>query len=324
MNSLRANVRPTARRRPAASAWLLSGTFIVAAQAMVACGGPDPSGGTISTTSVPAPVSMPPAGLTVEPLQYRDDIVANRLQLQVTNGLPRQLSIASVQLLWTGMDSEPTTFDAVIGSGQRVDLPVALGTPACQIDGTTIGAPPPVDDSAVVFTLTDGTTEVAQVLDPDGTLSSLHETECERAMIGEQISLEFVNFAVQRLEGRDVTVAALRLRRQAAQGTVQVLSSGNTIPFSLIVGAGNESPLLALGAEAAVVETTVQFFEARCDAHAVAEAKQPFRFVMQVQLGDEPPRPYVVEPPPDLHVEMLAVAAAGCAVLGEDGSVADH
>lgn len=279
---------------------------------LTACGG---GSSTRSTTA-----TLPAQALQVTPLQYRDDIVANRLQLQVINGLSRQLSLATVQLRWSGIDSAPTELSAVLGVGQRVDLPVALGTPRCTIDGTTISPPPPAADAQVAFTMIDGSTEVAQVTDTNGTLAALHAAGCEREMIGKQISLEFVDFALQRIDGRDVTIGVLRMRRGAANGSAQVLSSGNTIPFNLIVGSENSQQLLQLAAGAAVVEAPVQFLEGRCDAHAVAEAKQPFRFVMQVQLADETPRPYVVEPPAEMHAQMLATAAAGCAALDQDGA----
>lgn len=280
---------------------------------LTACGGGSSARSTTAT--------LPAQALQVTPLQYRDDIVANRLQLQVTNRLSRQLSLATVQLSWSGMDSAPTELSAVLGVGQRVDLPVTLGTPRCKIDGTTLGPPPPAADAQVTFTMIDGSIEVAQVTDTRGTLAALHAAGCEREMIGQQTSLEFVDFAVQRIDGRDVTVATLRMQRGAATGRAQVLSSGNTIPFNLVVGSDNPQQLLLLAADAAVIDAPVQFLEARCDAHAVAEAKQPFRFVMQVQLADEAPRPYVVEPPSDVRAQMLARAAAGCAVLGEDGGL---
>lgn len=276
------------------------------------------SGETTTTTAVAA---APASTLTVRPLQYRDDIVADRLQLQVTHGLDRELSIQTVQLRWSGMSSQPSRLDAVLGVGQRVDYPVPLGEATCDIDGTSIGAPPPTDDATVVFTLSDGSSEVAQVVDTDGTLSALHASACEREMIGEQISLSFDDFGREPIDGRDVTIAVLRLQRQATKGAVQVLSSGNTIPFNLNFGIAEGAPLLFLPADQTVAELPVQFLEARCDAHAVAEAKQPFRFVMQVQLGDEAPRPYVVQPPSEMHAEMLATAAEGCAVLGEDGAL---
>ena len=287
-----------------------------------ACGGPDSASNTsnTSTTSTASTASLPTELLTVKPLQYRDDIVVARLQLQVTNGLSRQLSLASVQLRWNGMDSALTELSAVLGIGQRVDLPVGLGTPRCEINGTAVSAPPPVADAEVIFTLIDDTTEVAEVRDPDGTLAAIHAASCEREMISQQFSLEFVDFALQRVDGRNVTVAVLRMQRGAVDGRAQVLSSGNTIPFNLMVGSDNLPPLLLLGTDATVVDAPVQFLEARCDSHAVAEAKQPFRFVMQVQLGDEAPRPYVVVPPAEMHAQMLSTAAAGCAVLGEDGS----
>lgn len=269
-----------------------------------------------------APSARTPNPLVVNPLQYRDDVSADRLQLQVTNGLDVQLPLAAVQLRWAGFNSAETTLDAVIGVGQRVDLPVQPGPAQCQIDGTSIGGPPTVDDAEVVFTLTDGTTRSADVIDVDGTLEALFTSACRTTMVSQQITLEFVDVEQSTLEGRPVSTATLRLRREAAVGDVTVASAGDTIPFRLAFP--NQTPgepLVALAADDSVAEVPVQFLEGRCDAHAVAESKQPFRFVMQVQLSDDLVVPFVVEPPSSVQIDMLATAAAGCVALGLDGTL---
>ncbi|HQZ33003.1 MAG TPA: hypothetical protein PK020_01195 [Ilumatobacteraceae bacterium] len=280
--------------------------FLLPIATLVACA---------STASTPNP-------LVVDPLQYRDDISVDRLQLQVTNGLTEQLSLAAVQLRWDGFDSNEATIDAVIGVGQRVDLPVDLAAPHCKIDGRTVGAAPSTDDAEVVFTLADGAIRTADVVDPDGTLDAIFTATCRSAMVAEQITLEFTDVQQSTLDGRAVSIATLRLARRAATGAVTVLSSGNTIPFMLTVpGRAPDAPLVSLAADASVSQAPVQFLEGRCDAHAVAESKQSFRFVMQVRLGDDLVVPFVVEPPTSVQLGMLATAAAGCAALGLDGTL---
>ncbi len=263
-----------------------------------------------------------PNPLVVDPLQYRDDISADRLQLQVTNGLGVQLALATAQLRWEGFNSAETALDALIGVGQRVDLPVQLEPARCQISGTTIGRPPATDDAEVVFTLIDGATRSADVIDADGTLEALFTSACRSTMVAQQITLEFADVRKSTLDGRPISIATLRLTRKAAAGSVIVESSGNTIPFMLAFPAvAANTPLVGLAAEASVSEVPVQFLEGRCDAHAVAESKQSFRFVMQVRLNEDLVVPFVVEPPKSMQLEMLATAAKGCAALGLDGTL---
>jgi len=42
--------------------------------------------------------SVSPSGLVVDPLQYRADIAADRLHLQLTNGGDEQLALTGMQL----------------------------------------------------------------------------------------------------------------------------------------------------------------------------------------------------------------------------------
>ena len=262
--------------------------------------------------------------LTVEPLQYRDDIAIDQMQLQLTNGLDEQLPLAAIQFLWEGFDSELRSYDTLIGVGQRVDLPVSVLAPRCAIEGTTVGEPPSTDSARVVLTLVDGSTRTAAVTDADGTAAAIHRAACERRMIESQVFIGFDDVRRGEVDGRPMTVAELRLERAATTSTVRVLTAGNTIPFTLrFPDAPVTSPaLLELPAGAEHASVPVQFAEGRCDAHAVAEAKQPFRFVLHLDLGDGVDRPYVVQPDLAVQPEMLATVAEGCAALDLAGTLA--
>lgn len=260
------------------------------------------------------------AGLTVDPGQYRDDVVTDRLQLRVTNRSGSLIELSGVQLMWAGLTTAPAAHTLMIGDGQRVDLPVPVGTAVCSIDGMATGAAPSINDARAVLTLADGSTQVAVVDDADGTLTNLFDAACQRQMIAEQITVEFTDVDVIDIDGRPVSVADLTLRRRRAAGTIAVRSAGGTIPFRLHfpnVVAGD--PILRLAAGDDRASVGAQFLEGRCDAHAVAEAKQPFRFVLQIDLGDGISRPFVVEPDPSHHEAMLGVAAKGCEALGATG-----
>ena len=267
-------------------------------------------------TSTPSTVARQ---LTATLLQYRDDIVANRLQLQITNGDDDPVDVAAVQFEWTGMDSEITDIELTIGQGQRVDLPVALQAPRCDIAGLVVQPAPAFDDASVTLTLVDGTTRTAFVSDPKGTALGIYAAGCEREMIEQQVSIDFDQLHEERVDGRPLTVGVLSVRRGLAIGSVSVLSVADTIVFRpSFPGRAASSPLLLLPADQDATEAIIRFDEGRCDAHAVAEAKQAFRFVVQVDLGDGVARSYVALPDPTLQEAMLATVAEGCAALALD------
>jgi len=169
--------------------------------------------------------------------------------------------------------------------------------------------------------LADGSTRTAAVIDDDATLATIHALACQRQMITQQVTIAFVDVRRTELDGRPITIARLQVQHAAALGMVRVLSASGTIPFTLQFPEVRDgaAALLELPAGTPSASTALRFTEGRCDAHAFAEAKQPFRFVLLADVGDGMPRPYVVEPDPALQPEMLSTAAQGCAALGETG-----
>jgi len=260
--------------------------------------------------------------LVVEPLQYRDDVVANQMQLQVTNGLAEALPVTGVQFLWSGFSTPVIARQLTINPGQRVDLPVPLPAPTCTINGTNVAPAPALTEASVHFTLADGTDRTAAVIGDEGILTGIYETGCEQQMVQQHASITFADVRVATIADRPLSVGVLRVTRVSGTETITVLSAGDTIPFTLLFpAAATNGPLAQLATDSTEVEIGVYFAEGRCDAHAVAEAKQPFRFVLQVDLGDGVTRPLVVEPDQLLHTQMLATVAQGCAALELDGTL---
>ena len=289
-------------------------TLAAALSGLAACAGAAPRA-TNGTTS-------PAEALTATPLQYRDDVVADRLQLQLHNGLDEALQIIAIEFQWAGFSSEVADTRLTISAGQRVDLPVTMREPECQIDGLVVQPAPDVAGAKVLLTLVDSTTRTAVLSDPNDTLIDIHAAGCQEEVIRQQAAITFDDLHLETVAGRPITVGVLRITRGLARGELTVLSATGTIPFQLSFPGGvgvDQLLMLPIGNDAAEVE--VHFGEGRCDAHAVAETKQPFRFVLQVDLGDGVTRPLEVEPDSALHAQMLATVAQGCATLGLDGSL---
>lgn len=128
------------------------------------------------------------------------------------------------------------------------------------------------------------------------------------------------------VDGRPVTAGALTLTRGAAAGDVAVLQIGSTITYLVVPAtaappatppaAPPAAPLVVLPAGTTSVSLPVVFEEGRCGACALAEAKQPFRFVLQVDLGDGIVHPYILEPPAGQQEAMRATVFDGCVALG--------
>jgi hypothetical protein len=252
--------------------------------------------------------------------QYRSDIPEGLLQLKIVNVGP-QLNVLSARLDWAGLDSGPSTKPVVIGTGQRIDLTAPLGTAECDIDGLNVAPSPPTDDAVVILQLTDGSSATVPVTDPKDDLVDLHRALCSDEMIRTQITMRFENIRVEMIDGRPLSVGDLTLERGAVTGPVRIASTGHTIPFTLNFPSMSEGPILELAEGELSASRSVHFTEGRCDAHAVAETKQPFRFVMQVDLGDGVARGFAVEPDPAEHPGMLATQASGCEALGATGGL---
>ena len=66
-----------------------------------------------------------------------------------------------------------------------------------------------------------------------------------------------------------------------------------------------------------MIEVPIRFTESRCDPHALAEVKQPHKFVAQVDLGDGVLQPFVVVPDQADWIPMRRTADEACVVTGQ-------
>ena len=288
---------------------------LVALALLGACGAEaaEPSAAPPATASA----TVPPRVLAAVPLQYRDDEVAGRMQLEVVNGTDETVHVVAVQFAWAGFTTDVAERENAVGAGQRVDFPVPLPAATCAGDGAA-ATMPDIGTAVARLTLAGGEVREVPVYDTKGVAASVYLRDCERQFMEAAVTLQWTDLARVELDGRPVTAGALTVTRGAARGDVSVLQIGGTITY-LVVPVEQPAPgtpLVVLPAGATTASLPVYFEEGRCDAHALAEAKQPFRFVLQIDLGDGTVRPFILEPPPAEQEAMRATVFDGCVALG--------
>ena len=313
-------------------------TMAVAVLALLcACGGAAPAGTVPATTGGTVAPTLPAGELAVVPIQYRDDEVAGRMQLEVVNGTADTLHVVAVQFAWAGFTTEVVERQNAVAPGQRVDFPVPVPPASCHGDGGDGGdggddgndgdaAMPDVRTAVARLTLAGGDVREVPVFDIRGVAAALYRRDCERQVVASAVTMEWTGLARVEVDGRPMTAGALTLTRGAAAGDVAVLQIGSTITYLVVPAtaappatppaAPPAAPLVVLPAGTTSVSLPVVFEEGRCDAHALAEAKQPFRFVLQVDLGDGIVHPYILEPPAGQQEAMRATVFDGCVALG--------
>lgn len=276
-----------------------------------------PASEAVTTTTEPD-VELPTEGLFVVPTQNREDPARNQFQVQVHNATGDRYDITGVQFVWDGITTEMVDKTAVMVGGQIVDLPVPFPGAVCSHDVDV--DPRQVDLSQAVarIRVTSGDIVEAPVVDQWHTARKLYLEDCARQWIDGQVEIAWEDLHVEELDGRPVTMGQLVLRRRAAGGTVIVHDVGNTIPYVVdLPEVPADGPALVLDASSSEAMTPVHFLENRCDPHALAEVKQPTKFIAQLEFADGKVRPYVLYPERSAWIPMQLTANEGCLALGK-------
>jgi hypothetical protein len=261
-------------------------------------------------------IDAPERGLFVIPTQNREDPAKQRFQLQLHNLTERRLRVDGVRLIWEGLSTPVTAAGHGVVPGQVIDLPVPMESAACVGSGG-IDDMPSIDEAMVELTLDSGLLERVQLYDEQRVLRKLYLKDCERQLIGRHVSLQWVDVSRAEFDGRPITEVTLLLRRGSSTREVRVVSVSPTIPH-VPLALNPTDPLLLLAPATREASARFRFLEGRCDAHAIAETKQPFKFVVQIDLGDGTLRPVIVTPTVDDQKVIRQTAFDGCAVLGEN------
>ncbi len=299
--------------------------FVLVLVLLAACGettadpvaSSDQASSTIAVTTTEPDVPLPVGVLFAVPTQNREDPAKGQFQVQLHNDTDGRYDLTAVQFRWAGYTTPVVERTAVIVGGQTVDLPVPFPGATCTGDGT-IATMPSLDEATVRLRLADGTEVSMPVVDQFHLARRLYLEDCERQMIDAQVGIEWVDLHQDEFEGRPVTAGQLRLTRRAGTGEVIVRSVSNTVPYEFAaVDTAVGEPVAVLPDGVDEVSVPVRFLESRCDPHALAEVKQPTKFIAQIVLGDGSEHPYIIYPDRSYWNAMRATADEACVVLGE-------
>lgn len=276
------------------------------------------------TTTTEATIPIPPGELVAVPQQNREDPAKQQFQVQIVNGTADRYRVTSVQFVWQGFTSPVTPRDSIVVRGQVIDFPVPFPGATCTGDGT-IAEMPSLDDATVVLGLDDGTTREIPVVDKWHLARRLYLEDCMRQFIDTQVTIEWADLHEEQFEDRPVTAGELRLTRREGAGAISIESVSGTIPYDFeTVDTDTGETVIRLEQGADVASVPIRFTEGRCDPHALAEVKQPHKFIAQVDLGDGVLVPYIIVPPEDMFVPMRRTADEACVVTGQVVFVGDE
>lgn len=266
---------------------------LAAVLALLAACSPADRATTDGTGAATTATAAPPAGLTASLVQYRRDQPRRYVEVKFANASPRPLDVTMLDVTLPGFGpSGAIRRTTHLESDRRVDLPVPLGHPRCD--------EPPVGRASVLIDVRDGAGPAVRTtvaVDDDGLLTRLHTFECavRRAQAAADITL--APDWQRRGTGDDLVVggrAQVEVRDPAA--TVEITEVAGGILFVAPPGAVAPDLPLTLDRDRARAIIAFDLIPARCDGHAMAEARRLTTVTFLVSVDGSEPVPLRVAP----------------------------
>jgi hypothetical protein len=222
-------------------------------------------------------------------VQYRRDQPRRFVEVKLDNGGDAPLDITLLDVTLPGFTSTgPADRTTNLKAGWRVDLPVPLGDPVCDAS--------PEEGSAsarLAVTGPDGQTARTTVpVDDDGLLARLHGFDCAVLRADDAADITLLSSWQRRGEGRDLTVAGrAAVVLEDPETVVEITDIAGGILF--VAEPETITPPLPVRLDGGRATATIGFelWPARCDGHAIAEAKRltTVTFVVSVDGADGVP-----------------------------------
>ncbi|MGY1638908.1 hypothetical protein ACI78V_19855 [Geodermatophilus sp. SYSU D00742] len=237
-----------------------------------------------SAPSTPSAVPAVP-GIEAEVVRLRTDVVVGgQVQVRVTDTGTEPFTVTAVALDSPGFSPlPPTPVTAAFAPGRVIDLPTPYGEPVCT------AAPDPVA-ARLTLARTGGVAEEVRVPLTGDDLAVVHREECAVAAVRAVAGVALTGLAP---DGEAVTGSVVLTRTGEDDRPVVVTDVRSSVVFDVALdGVPVE---LAAGREEVSAPVTVTV--ATCEAHVLAETKQPFLFPLQVAVGaaDAVPVPLPVD-----------------------------
>jgi hypothetical protein len=260
--------------------------FVLLALAAAGCAGSDDPAVVTTTAAPPVDAAPEPVrGLVAELGTNRLYVVDRAFGLSLRNVGDEPVVVRQAQLASSRFTPLPPSAREVTlqPGGQRFVLPLPYGEARC--GGEPEAAFP------VVLVVDDGEElRLAVPEEYEGAVARLHERECKAAEVRERVDITFGDDWA--MDG--ITIAGeLRLDQRTRGEPVAIDDAVGNVLFTLLLEQAH--PVLSVTDDAPSARAPVRISADRCDPHAVAEFKQPHRFLAWVTLGDEEPVPIALD-----------------------------
>jgi hypothetical protein len=245
-------------------------------------------------------------------VQYRRDQARRVVEVKLANAGAASLRVTLLDVTLPGFaDTGPVDRTTTLKADRRVDLPVALGDPVCD---------EPPDGSAVArLEVTPGAGDTVRTtvpVDDDGLLSRLHGFDCALRRADEVTDITLTPAWEPRGEGRDLTVAGeASVVLTDPSATVRITGVAGNLLFVAVPETITPLPPVRLDRTATTATIRFELLPARCDGHAIAEAKRltTVAFMVSVDGAESVP---IRQPPDDAGFDTLVRALnERCAAL---------
>ena len=282
------------------------------AVALLSCAPAQPVATPSSAPSVAIATAAPPDGLSASLVQYRRDQPSRFVEVKLANAGAAALDVTLLDVTLPGFtDTGPIDRTTTVEADRQVDLPVPLGEPVCD---------EPPEGGAVarleVASGVRGTVRTMVPIDDGRLLARLHGFDCAVQRADEVTDITLTPAWEQRGEGRDLTVAGVAAAVLTdPSATVEITDVAGNLLFVAIPESVTPSLPVRLDDTATTATIGFELLPARCDGHAIAEAKRltTVAFMVSVDGAESVP---IRQPPDDAGFDTLVQALnERCAAL---------
>ncbi|MGY1609604.1 MULTISPECIES: hypothetical protein [unclassified Geodermatophilus] len=236
---------------------------------------PSSTAASSSSTALSSGPPVPPvAGIEAVAVQLRtDEAVGGQVQVRVTDTGSEPFTVTSVAIDSPGFAPLPDrAVTAAFVPGRTIDLPTPFGEPVCDRAAEPAAA-------RLTVVRPDGRSEVLRVPLAAEDLTRIHAETCAARAV---LAVAGVTVTGLALEGETVT-GSLQLTRGGDDDRAVTLTR---LEGNVLYDVDADLPVTLTEGEPGR-EVGLTFTTARCDAHALAETKQPHLFLLGVQVDGE-------------------------------------
>lgn len=271
---------------------VLPGLVVLAALlGLAACAGTVSSAPTDSRGSTRPPRSVPsgpsPAGLSASLVQYRRDQPRRFVEVKLVNDSETARDVTLLGVALPGFRPPPDVVRTThLEPDRRVDLPVALADVICD-------RPPEGTANATVEVVTDGrAVRTTLPVEDDGLLDRLRAFECAVQRADKAVAIELSPTWRRQGNGPELTVqGTATITAQSSDLSAEVVDIDGGLLFVIKPQAVAPRPPIDVDARRPQATVTFEMIPARCDGHAIAEAKRLTTVTFLVAVDGAEPVP---------------------------------